>query len=88
MAKQLRQSLIATIRLHWNRFTPQSYYQQNREKIGAYLADYLEFCRKAREEQAKNPSPVVVRLLQLKAEQEKAVSVNSINNPQNCVSPV
>ena len=50
------------------------YYLQNREKVGTYLEDYLEYCRKAREEQAKNPSPAVVRLLQLKAEQEKAVS--------------
>ena len=41
------------------------YYLQNKEKVGTYLADYLEFSRKAREEQAKNPSPAVVRLRQL-----------------------
>ena len=50
------------------------YYLQNREEVGTYLEDYLEFCREAREEQTKNPSPAVVRLLQLKAEQERVVS--------------
>ena len=50
------------------------YYLQNREEVGTYLEDYLGFCRKAREEQTKNPSPAVVHLLQLKAEQERAVS--------------
>ena len=57
------------------------YYLQNREKIGAYLENYLEYCRKAREEQAKNPSPAVVRLLQLKAEKEKAVSEGKTDTP-------
>ena len=41
------------------------YYLQNREKIGAYLEDYLEYCRIAREEYEKNPPPGVVRLRQL-----------------------
>ncbi len=45
------------------------YYLQNREKIGAYLTDYLEYCRTAREEYEKNPPPGVVRLRQLMAEQ-------------------
>ena len=57
------------------------YYLQNREKVGTYLEDYLEYCRKAREEQAKNPSPAVIRLLQLKAEQEKAVSEGKTDTP-------
>lgn len=39
-------------------------------KVSAYFADYLEFCREAREEQAKNPSPAVVRLRQLKREKD------------------
>ena len=49
------------------------YYLQNREKVGAYLEDYLEYCRTAREEYEKNPPPGVVRLRQLMAEQEDAV---------------
>ena len=46
------------------------YYLQNQEKVGAYFEDYLEYCRKAREEQAKNPSPAVIRLRKLIAERE------------------
>ena len=44
------------------------YYLQNQEKVGTYLENYLEYCRKVREEQAKNPSPAVVRLRKLMAE--------------------
>ena len=47
------------------------YFLQNQQKVSAYLADYLEFCRNAREEQAKNPSPAVVRLRKILAEREK-----------------
>lgn len=46
------------------------YYLQNQEKIGTYLNDYLNFCQTAREEQAKNPPPGVVRLRELIAEKE------------------
>ena len=46
------------------------YYLCNKEKVGAYLADYLEYCRKSKEEYEKNLPPVVVRLRQLKAEHE------------------
>ena len=46
------------------------YYLQNREKVGAYLEDYLEYCRTAREEYEKNPPPGVVRLRQLIAERQ------------------
>ena len=52
------------------------YYLQNREKVGAYLENYLEYCRKAREEYEKNLPPVVVRLRALKAKRQ-AVSDNS-----------
>ena len=49
------------------------YYLQNREKVGAYLENYLEYCRKAREEYEKNPPPGVVRLRQLMAERQDTV---------------
>ena len=52
------------------------YYLQNREKVGAYLEDYLEYCRTAREEYEKNPPPGVLRLRELIAER-KTVSDNS-----------
>ncbi len=44
------------------------YYLSNRESTEKYLLDWLNFGRKMRGEQAKNPSPVVLRLLKLKAE--------------------
>ena len=46
------------------------YYLHNKERVGEYLADYLEYCRKSKEEYEKNLPPVVVRLRQLKAERE------------------
>ena len=47
------------------------YYLQNQEKVGAYLEDYLEYCRKSREEYEKNPPPVVLRLRKILAERQK-----------------
>ena len=44
------------------------YYLQNREKVGAYLADYLQYCQTAREEYEKNLPSVVVRLRELRTE--------------------
>ncbi|MYC77569.1 DUF433 domain-containing protein [Candidatus Poribacteria bacterium] len=41
------------------------YYLQDREKVGAYLENYLEYCRKAREEYEKNLPPGVIRLREL-----------------------
>jgi uncharacterized protein (DUF433 family) len=50
------------------------YYLHNRGKIEAYIADWLEYGRRMREEQDRNPPPVVVRLRALKAEREKALA--------------
>jgi uncharacterized protein (DUF433 family) len=44
------------------------YYLHNKKQIDRYLADWLEFSRRAREEQNRNPSPAILRLRQLKAE--------------------
>ena len=46
------------------------YYLQNQEKVGAYLDNYLKYCQRAREEQAKNPPPGVIRLRKLIAEKK------------------
>ena len=46
------------------------YYLQNQEKVGTYLENYLEYCRKVREEQEKNPSPAVIRLRKLIADRK------------------
>ena len=59
------------------------YYLQNQEKVGAYFEDYLEYCRKAREEQAKNPSPAVIRLRKLIAEREANSDTSYPHIPKN-----
>jgi len=48
------------------------YYLSNREKVKAYIKDWLEWGERMRAEQDRNPPPVVVRLRTLKAEQQKA----------------
>jgi uncharacterized protein (DUF433 family) len=50
------------------------YYLHNREEIEAYIADWLEYGRRMREEQDRNPPPVVARLRALKAERQKALA--------------
>ncbi len=59
------------------------YYLQNEEKVGAYLDDYLEYCRKVREEQAKNPSPAVVRLRELIAAKKANSDTSYTQIPKN-----
>lgn len=46
------------------------YYLQNKERIDQYLTDWIEWGRRMREEQEKNPPPFVARLRALKAERE------------------
>ena len=45
-----------------------TYYLHNKDKIDAYLTDWIEFGERMRAEQEKNPPPVMVRLRQLRAE--------------------
>ncbi len=52
------------------------YYLHNRQQVDAYLEDWLEWGQRMREEQDRNPPPVVVRLRALKAEREKAKAVS------------
>jgi len=44
------------------------YYLHNKSEVSAYLADYLEFSRKMREEQQQNPSPARIKFRQLQPE--------------------
>ena len=48
------------------------YYLSNREKVEAYVKDWLEWGERMRAEQDRNPPPVVVRLRTLKTQQQKA----------------
>lgn len=51
------------------------YYLHNREKVETYIADWLEWGRKMREEQDRNPPEVILRLRALKAERLKAAAI-------------
>lgn len=46
------------------------YYLHNKEKVSKYLADWLEWGREMRRQQAANPSPVSQRLRKIKAERQ------------------
>lgn len=46
------------------------YYLQNQEQIDKYLSDWLEFGDKMREQQAKNPTPAMLKLRRIKAERQ------------------
>jgi uncharacterized protein (DUF433 family) len=46
------------------------YYLHHQETISKYMADWLDWGQKMRQEQRRNPSPVVRKLMQLKAESE------------------
>jgi uncharacterized protein (DUF433 family) len=48
------------------------YYYHERGKVEAYLTDWLEWSHRMREEQARNPTPDILRLRQIKAEREAA----------------
>ncbi len=50
------------------------YYLGNRESTEKYLLNWLNFSRKMRDEQAKNPSPIVMRLRKLKAEKNQPIA--------------
>lgn len=52
------------------------YYLHNKEAVSAYIADWLEWSHRAQEEQRRNPPPVVVKLMKLKAEREAMKKAN------------
>ncbi len=54
-----------------------TYYFHNKESIDAYLANWLEWSRRMREEQAKNPTPVMLKLRKIRAERDAMKSRSS-----------
>lgn len=52
------------------------YYLHEKEKVSQYIADGLEWGRKMREEQRKNPPPGVERLRKFKAEMKAKQEAN------------
>ncbi len=51
------------------------YYLRHGETVTAYLEDWLDFSRKAREEQQRTPSAVTVKMRQLKEERRAAAEM-------------
>lgn len=47
------------------------YYLHNKEKVTAYLTDWLEWSREVRRQQAANPSPMIQKLRKIKAERQE-----------------
>ncbi|GAA6619621.1 DUF433 domain-containing protein [Scytonema sp. NUACC26] len=52
------------------------YYLHNRESVGKYMGDWLDFTLKAEAEYDKNPSSTIIRLKKLK-QQQKAKPVSN-----------
>jgi uncharacterized protein (DUF433 family) len=44
------------------------YYLRNRERVNAYIKDWLEWGERMREEQARNPSLAILKLRRIRAE--------------------
>ena len=44
------------------------YYLRNRQQVEAYIKDWLEWGERMREEQARDPSPAILKLRRIKAE--------------------
>ena len=53
------------------------YYLHNLEVVSQYMAEWREFGRRMREEQARNPSPPVARFMKLLAAREAAAQRDS-----------
>lgn len=54
------------------------YYLANKETVGQYYQDWLDYCEKAEAEFDKNPPPFVAKLLELKARKKLATQVGKI----------
>jgi len=48
------------------------YYLRNKKQVGKYLTDWIEFGRRARAEQRKNPTPFMIRIRKLKLSRTRA----------------
>lgn len=52
------------------------YYLHNKETVGKYIEDWLEWGHQQRKRQAQNPHPATARLQKLKAEREATLRAN------------
>ncbi|MDB9313366.1 DUF433 domain-containing protein [Spirulina sp. CS-785/01] len=53
------------------------YYLQNKETVGKYITDWLEWGHQQRKAQELNPTPTMLRLRKLRAEQEAKKKENN-----------
>lgn len=49
------------------------YYLHNKVAVDKYMTDWLEYGKRMREKQEKNPPPVVVRLREFKTQHKEAI---------------
>lgn len=57
------------------------YYLHNKEAVSAYLTNWLEWSHQTREEQRRNPSPVVAKLMKLMVEKQAMKKVDDAQIP-------
>lgn len=58
-----------------------TYYLHNKNVVDAYLTEWIEHGQRMRREQAKNPTPTILRLRRIKAERQAAK--RKITEPQS-----
>ena len=56
------------------------YYHHERDKVEAYLTDWLEWSHRVREEQARNPTPAVLKLRKIKAERQAKLEHEAVES--------
>ncbi len=55
------------------------YYLENRDTVGKYVKDWLEYCLKAEAEYDRHPSPFVLKFREIKQQQASQVEQGSIS---------
>ena len=58
-----------------------TYYLHNRETVSGYLADWIEFGERMRAEQARHPTPAMLKLRHFKAERIAAERKSEYRTP-------
>jgi len=53
------------------------YYLHNKEAVTQYIEEWLEWSHQQRQEQARNPSPAILRLRKIKAERQAAQATHA-----------
>jgi uncharacterized protein (DUF433 family) len=54
------------------------YYLENKETVGKYVGDWIEYCLKTEAEYDRNPSPFVLKMRQLKSQQTTAKQLETV----------